>query len=240
MTEDDCGLMLRYAGGDLQAFAALYSRHRSALYRYLVRHVREAPAADDLFQEVWSRVIAHRASYQPRAKFSTFLYRIAHNCCVDYRRRASIRLHRPAYEEDMDESGQPALCAPERDLPEARAEQAELLARYRAALDRLPSEQRDVFLLYEQSGLTLEEIAAVTGVGAETAKSRLRYALSKLRRALSAPSPAPDPVPSRAAAAPSPGAAPAPNPSPGTRAARDRPDGLGALPIAQIVGESGS
>lgn len=242
MTDDDCGLMLRYAGGDLQAFGTLYSRHRSALYRYLARHVRERPAADDLFQEVWSRVIAHRASYQPRAKFSTFLYRIAHNCCVDYQRRASIRPHRPACEEELDEGGQQALCAPEGDLPEARAEQAELLARYRAALDQLPSEQRDVFLLYEQSGLNLEEIAAVTGVGAETAKSRLRYALAKLRRALAAPSPVPGPVPSRAAAAQSPGPTASPNPGPGpaARAARDRPDGLGALPIAQIVGESGS
>ncbi len=226
MTEDDCGLMLRYAAGDLEAFAALYSRHRSALYRYLARQVRGEPAAEDLFQEVWSRVIAHRASYQPRARFATFLYRIAHNCCVDYRRRTAVRPHRQPGAEEGDDSDPLAPRAPDADLPESRAEQAELLARYRAALERLPSEQRDVFLLHDQSGLSLEEIAAVTGVGAETVKSRLRYALAKLRRALAAPS-----------LDPASGASPGPAPT--ARAARDRPEGLGALPLAQIVGESG-
>ncbi len=193
MAEDDCRLMLRYASGDLQAFAALYARHRAALYRYLARHVRERAAADDLFQEVWSRVIAHRAHYEPRAKFSTFLYRIAHNCCVDHLRRAAALPPHQRCEEGIEaraeEGGRRAIepanpSAPDAEGPEARAEQAELLARYREALERLPAEQRDVFLLYEQSGLTLEEIAAVTGVGAETAKSRLRYALAKLRSAL--------------------------------------------------------
>lgn len=218
MAEDDCGLMLRYAGGDLQAFATLYSRHRAALYRYLARHVRERAAADDLFQEVWSRIVAHRADYEPRAKFSTFLYRIAHNCCVDYRRRAAARPHHEPCDEELrggwrqdpsrqrEEDAREAPRAPDGDLPDTRAEQAELLARYRAALGRLPPEQRDVFLLYEQSELSLGEIAAITGVGAETVKSRLRYAIAKLRNAL---------------AAANPGSSPS------------------ALPIAQIVGESG-
>ncbi len=223
MAEDDCGLMLRYAGGDLQAFATLYSRHRGALYRYLARQIRERAAADDVFQEVWSRVVAHRANYEPRAKFSTFLYRIAHNCCIDYRRRRAARPpHQPSDEEPggdrprgegwrHEEAWREAQYAPDGDRPDTRAEQAELLARYRAALDLLPPEQRDVFLLYEQSGLSLEEIAVITGVGAETAKSRLRYALAKLRRALAAVSEA-----SEACEAPS------------------------AIPIAQTVGEPGS
>ena len=83
MTPDDDGeLMLRYARGDMHAFETLYRRHRSALYRYLVRQTHNTETANDLFQEVWSKVIASRARYEPRAKFSTFLYRVAHNCFI--------------------------------------------------------------------------------------------------------------------------------------------------------------
>jgi len=189
MAEDDAELMLRYARGDLQAFATLYERHRGPLYRYLARQARDREAANDLFQEVWSKVIAHRLQYEPRAKFSTFLFRIAHNCFIDHHRRAAARGAQSAPADELTPEELPdALCAPDHDAPDARAERAELLARYRVALAELPQEQRDAFLLYQQSGLTLEEIAAITGVGAETVKSRLRYALSKLRARLSAAS----------------------------------------------------
>jgi RNA polymerase sigma-70 factor (ECF subfamily) len=180
---DDGELMLRYASGDLRAFETLYGRHRSALYRYLARHTRDPEVANDIFQEVWSRVISSRNRYEPRAKFSTFLYRIAHNCFIDHCRRASARQDRANLSnEDFDLER--ALPAPIADLPDTRAEHAQTLSRYRSALAALPSEQRDTFLLYEESGLTLEEIGSITGVSMETAKSRLRYALSKLRNAL--------------------------------------------------------
>jgi RNA polymerase sigma-70 factor, ECF subfamily len=185
--EDDGELMLRYARGDLRAFEALYKRHRSGLYRYLSRHTRNPESANDLFQEVWSKVIASRERYEPRAKFQTFLYRIAHNCFVDYCRRAAVRAEISG---DAQEDWQSSLPAPDDDRPDARAEQAQALARYRAALAALPAEQRDVFLLYEESGLSLEEIAVITAVGQETAKSRLRYAVSKLRQSLSSTAPA--------------------------------------------------
>ena len=182
---DDGELMLRYASGDLRAFEALYGRHRSALYRYLARHTRDPEVANDIFQEVWSRVISSRSRYEPRAKFSTFLYRIAHNCFIDHCRRASARQDRAnVSNEDFDL--EQALPAPPADLPDARAEHAQTLMRYRSALASLPADQRDTFLLYEESGLTLEEIGSITGVSMETAKSRLRYALSKLRNALGA------------------------------------------------------
>jgi RNA polymerase sigma-70 factor (ECF subfamily) len=183
-SQDDADLMGRYAGGDLRAFELLYSRHRAALYRYLLRHTRDREAANDLFQEVWSKVIANRSRYEPRAKFRTFLFRIAHNCFIDHYRRASLR---PKQEFAEGQDWEDTLPAPERESPDARAEQAEVMARYRSALSALPPEQRDVFLLYEESGLSLEEIGAITGVGMETAKSRLRYALAKLRTALAAP-----------------------------------------------------
>ena len=180
--------MLRYARGDLRAFETLYQRHRGGLYRYLARQTRNPEAASDLFQEVWSKVIASRERYEPRAKFQTFLYRVAHNCFVDYCRRSSAR---PEINGDAQEGWQETLTAPEDDRPDLRAEQAETVARYKAALAALPAEQRDVFLLYEESGLSLEEIAAITAVGPETAKSRLRYAVSKLRQAMAAGSPPP-------------------------------------------------
>lgn len=182
--DDDGELMLRYARGDLRAFETLYQRHRGGLYRYLARQTRNPEAANDLFQEVWSKVIASRERYEPRAKFQTFLYRIAHNCFVDHYRRSSAR---PEVHGDAQEDWQDTLTAPENDRPDLRAEQAQTVARYKAALAALPAEQRDVFLMYEESGLSLEEIAAITSVGPETAKSRLRYAVAKLRHAMAAP-----------------------------------------------------
>jgi RNA polymerase sigma-70 factor (ECF subfamily) len=180
MTSDDDGeLMLRYARGDMRAFETLYRRHRSALYRYLARHTRNTETANDLFQEVWSKVIVSRERYEPRAQFKTFLYRIAHNCFIDYCRRSSVRNESSGAEDGWES----ALPGPEQDRPDTRVEQAQITARYRAALSALPAEQRDVFLLYE-SGLSLDEIATISCVGAETAKSRLRYAVAKLRATL--------------------------------------------------------
>jgi RNA polymerase sigma-70 factor, ECF subfamily len=181
MDLDDGELMLRYARGDLRAFETLYQRHRGGLYRYLARHTRNPESANDLFQEVWSKVIASRERYEPRAKFQTYLYRIAHNCFVDYCRRSTVRAEISG---DAQEEWQGSLPAPDDDRPDSRAEHAQTVARYKAALAALPAEQRDVFLLYEESGLSLEEIAVITAVGPETAKSRLRYAVSKLRHAL--------------------------------------------------------
>jgi RNA polymerase sigma-70 factor, ECF subfamily len=177
--EDDGELMLRYARGDMRAFETLYGRHRTALYRYLARQTRNSESANDLFQEVWSKVIASRERYEPRAQFRTFLYRIAHNCFIDYCRRSSVR-NESSGAEDGWEANVPGSA---QDQPDTRAEQAQTVARYRAALSALPPEQRDVFLLYE-SGLSLEEIATISAVGPETAKSRLRYAVAKLRASL--------------------------------------------------------
>lgn len=178
-TDDDGELMLRYARGDTRAFETLYQRHKSALYRYLVRQARNPETANDLFQEAWSKIIVGRERYEPRAPFRTFLFRIAHNCFIDYCRKAVVR-----HESNGGADGwEMQLPGSEQDRPDTRAEQAQLNARYRAALAALPGEQRDAFLLYE-SGLSLDEVGAVTGVGVETAKSRLRYAVTKLRVSL--------------------------------------------------------
>jgi RNA polymerase sigma-70 factor (ECF subfamily) len=179
--DEDAQLMLAYARGEMRAFETLYSRHRAALYRYLMRQARDGEVANDLFQEVWSRVVVNRSRYEPRAKFRTFLFTLAHNCFIDHCRRTKAR---PAGMGIEDADAADLLPAAEESRPENTLARAEDTQRYRAALATLPPEQRDVYLLHEESDLSLEEIARVTGVGAETAKSRLRYAVAKLKAAL--------------------------------------------------------
>jgi RNA polymerase sigma-70 factor, ECF subfamily len=178
---DDATLMLRYRDGDARAFELLYERHKGPLYRYLQRMCGRREVADDLFQEVWSKVIASRSRYEVRAQFNTFLFRIAHNCAVDYFRRSG-RPHESAAQ-DVDEIAE-EIGAAEHERPDAALSEEQVRSDFRRALAELPPEQRDVFVLYEESGLTLEEIGRITGVAMETAKSRLRYAVGKLRTAL--------------------------------------------------------
>jgi RNA polymerase sigma-70 factor (ECF subfamily) len=181
--DDDAGLMLRYKAGDAAAFSALYAAYKGPLYRYLLRHVRNAGAASDLFQEVWSRLVATRARYEPRAKFATFLFHIAHNCAVDFfRRDVNLRSEIPAHEHH-----EPLLEpeVPEHQRPDRVAEFAEQQSALLAAVAALPQEQREAFLLREETGLSVEEIARVMDVPVETAKSRLRYAVRKLKKSLS-------------------------------------------------------
>ena len=195
--DDDGELMLRYARGDMRAFETLYRRHRSGLYGYLARQTRNTDTANDLFQEVWSKVIASRERYTQRAQFRTFLYRIARNCFIDHCRRPAVR-----NETNGDGDGwEGELPGSELDRPDTRAEEAQMTARYRAALCSLPAEQRDVFLLYE-SGLSLDEIATISAVGMETAKSRLRYAVARLRAVLA---PTARPIPANVTAIQEPG-----------------------------------
>jgi RNA polymerase sigma-70 factor (ECF subfamily) len=179
--DDDARLMIRYRDGDSDAFRELYTRHKGPLYRYLLRQVRNAGAAADLFQEVWSRLVAARGRYEARAKFATYLFQIAHNCTMDFFRAARV---------DRGEGVSSEPEVPEDQRPDGIAELAEQQSALLAALGTLPLEQREAFLLHEETGLTIEEIARVTDVCVETAKSRLRYAIRKLKKALLA-----EPVP---------------------------------------------
>jgi RNA polymerase sigma-70 factor (ECF subfamily) len=180
-TEDDALMMTRYSRGDLAAFTHLYERHKASLFRYLLRLSRDRAVADDLFQEVWSRIIASRERYEPRAKFSTFLFSIGHNCFIDHYRRS---VNTPVMRAESLESAAAELADSFHRGPERLAESAQTAARFRSALEALPAEQREVFLLHEETGLSLDDIARITGVGMETAKSRLRYAVAKLRSSL--------------------------------------------------------
>lgn len=175
---EDSALMLRYRDGDADAFETLYRRHNDALYRYLLRLCQHRDTAEDVFQEVWGKIIKARERYRPTAKFTTFLYRVAHNCFIDHLRKNK----RHGNTVDIDPDTQASVG------PDADAEVERSLARRRleAALRDLPVEQRDVFLLFEEADMSLDEIASVTGVNRETAKSRLRYAVNKLKAAIGA------------------------------------------------------
>lgn len=169
-------LMLAYGEGDLLAFELLYKRHRGTLYRFLLRSLRQRADADEVFQETWSRAIAARERYRPDAKFTTWLLQIAHNLVIDRFRRA--RPHASAEETELVFS---RLDAPEEERPERVLSEFEQRRRLQLALEELPEEQRVTFLLRMESGLGLEEISEVTGAGRETVKSRLRYALARIR-----------------------------------------------------------
>ena len=178
--DPDAQLMLAYARGDLAAFDALYAAHRGPLYRFLLRSVRDRALADELFQDTWSRVIAARARYRPQARFRTWLLQIAHHLVVDGHRRK--RPLAAGAEAEIALAGHPA---PEREQPEHALSDFEQRRRLQHAIERLPDEQRHAVLLRLENELSLEEIAEVTGVGRETVKSRLRYAMAKLRDTLS-------------------------------------------------------
>ena len=171
-------LMLDWVAGDGAAFEQLYGRHRTRLYRYLLRQLRDAALADEFFQDVWQKVIAARAGWTPDAPFGTWLYRIAHNRLGDHWRAAK---YRPPAPEDADER---AARIPDPDTPERQLSEFEQRRRLQLALDGLPPEQREVVVLRLEQELTLEEIGEITGVGRETVKSRLRYAMDKLRAGL--------------------------------------------------------
>jgi RNA polymerase sigma-70 factor (ECF subfamily) len=178
-TPDDGALMLRYADGDVSAFETLYARHNDALYRYLLRLTYHPPTAEDVFQETWGKVIKARDGYRPTAKFRTWLFRVAHNCFVDHLRRH--RRHAGDIEFD------PETLSADTDPPELETERALARRRLEAALADIPAEQREAFLLHEEAGLGIDQIAFVTGVDREAAKSRLRYATRKLRAAIEEP-----------------------------------------------------
>ena len=167
-------LMLAYRDGNAGAFETLYGRHRTRLFRFVLRSVKERGAAEELFQDVWLRVIEARNRYAPRARFTTWLYSIAHNRLVDHWRRKGLAL---VDLENVEVEGN----NPD---PARHAEARQGLQRFAKALEALPPAQREAFLLHEEAGMSVPEIAQATGAGEEAAKSRLRYAIAKLRTAV--------------------------------------------------------
>jgi RNA polymerase sigma-70 factor (ECF subfamily) len=185
--DSDEALMLAYAAGDAAAFDRLYARHKGGVYRYLLRHCGRAAAADELFQDIWMNLIRVRETYTPTAKFTTWLYRIAHNRLVDHWRgsgQLTLASELAAAGDDDPPDPFERVAGSRADEPEIRVAGKELGARIDAALATLPPAQRDAFLLHQEGGLDLAAIAELTGEGVETVKSRIRYALAKLRAQL--------------------------------------------------------
>jgi len=183
----DEDLMLAYAAGDATAFDALYARHKGGLYRYLMRQCAHAGIVDELFQDIWLGAIRARTTYVPSAKFTTWLYRIAHNRLIDHRRAAGqieLVVSAGCDDDDAHDDALAAIPGARNDDPEIRASSREIAVRLQTALSALPPAQRDAFLLHQEGGLDLSQIAELTGAGVETVKSRLRYALGKLRAEL--------------------------------------------------------
>ncbi len=172
--------MLRYAGGDLEAFQRLYALHRGGLYRFFLRQTNRA-VAEELFQDVWARIIQHRKRYRPDASFKTWLYTVAHNRLVDYWRREG---RRAIDQSEMSEDGYESGSADPDPGPARRIDLRECLEQLLQLVTGLPDLQRQTFLLRHEAGMTLAQIAEAMNTGTETAKSRLRYAMERLRSAI--------------------------------------------------------
>ncbi|MDH5518431.1 MAG: sigma-70 family RNA polymerase sigma factor [Gammaproteobacteria bacterium] len=171
----DEALMQAYAKNDQLAFNVLYERYRLSLYRYMFKQTSMPEAVlNELYQDVWLKLINSRSQYQVKASFKTFLYQIANNTLKDYYRRESVRSIMSNLEDDTQ-------IQDKAKLPDDRLQENELMEKFRQALNELPQDQRDVFLLREEAGLTSVQIAEVMQVSLDTVKSRMRYAVSRLK-----------------------------------------------------------
>jgi len=178
----DEDLMLSYRDGTATAFDVLYTRHKGGLYRYVLRQLNNRPdIAAELFQDVWMKVINARLSYQASAKFTTWLYRLAHNRLVDYWRSEKHRRHQEEFEETTGAQVADSTVDNRHSEPHNELQQKQVQQQIKQAIAELPEEQRSAILLKEEAALSLAEIAQVTGVNRETVKSRLRYGIKRLQ-----------------------------------------------------------
>jgi RNA polymerase sigma-70 factor, ECF subfamily len=188
----DEALMVRFQSGDRAAFAVLVRRHQSPLYNFALRQLRSGSAAEEVVQDAFVRVVHNAAEFKHASRFSTWLYTITRNLCIDHVRKRALRNHPSLDESKRDGRGSggegPTLgerTADSRANVERAAVTVEIRERLLAAVDELPDEQREVFLLREVSNVPFKEIAEIVGVPENTVKSRMRYALERLQAALS-------------------------------------------------------
>lgn len=183
-------LMMRFQGGDRASFAGLVRRHKTAIYNFILRQIRTPAAAEDLVQDVFVRVVQNAADFKHEARFATWAYAIARNLCIDHLRKMSLRRH-PSLDQPSQDTGEgPSLGERLPDLRPGSAvdrvaigtEMGQLIVE---AVECLPPEQREVFLLRELGNVPFKDIAEMTGVPENTVKSRMRYALERLQEALS-------------------------------------------------------
>lgn len=180
--QTDEQLMLCYAKGDMQAFEHLYLKHKGALYRYFVRQLGDQQLAEDLYQETWGRVIRAAAQYESTAKFTTWLYRIAHNLLIDH-----VRALKPVdFAEDVaPETGLDSVAGDRQLQPDAQWQQAQQSVLLKGCIALLPQVQKEAFLLNVEMGFTAAMISEIAGVTLEASKSRIRYAYQSLKACVS-------------------------------------------------------
>lgn len=180
-------LMVRYQRGDRDAFAELLRRYETQIFNFSLRFLRSADLAEDVTQDTFMRIVQRAAEFKHESRFSTWLYAIARNLCVDQLRKQRHRRH-PSLEQSGDAEGRSL----EEKLPDSRpagstersAVAHEIRAQVVLAVEELPEDQREVFLLRHVGDVSFRDIATITGVGENTVKSRMRYALERLQKSL--------------------------------------------------------
>lgn len=182
-------LMVRFQEGDRPAFALLVKRYQGPLYNFALRHLRNPSGAEEVVQDAFVRLVQSAGEFKHEARFSTWMFTIVRNLCIDQLRKRALRKH-PSLDEAKrsDEGDGPTLgeqTADTRADVERGAVSTEIRERVLAAVDQLPDEQREVFLMREVSNLPFKEIAEIVGIPENTVKSRMRYALERLQEALS-------------------------------------------------------
>ncbi len=182
--------MLAFKSGDARAFEVLVRRHRAAVFNFILRYTGQRARAEDLLQETWLKVVRSSQDYEPKARFTTWVYTIARNLCVDSARKESYRqadsLDAPAMAEEGEGRALGESLPDGGQRPDRSAHNVRVRPLIQQALLALPEEQREVFVLREYSGVSFKDIAQVTGVPENTVKSRMRYALEGLRKKLDA------------------------------------------------------
>lgn len=183
MTDRDDGqLMTAYAGGDAVAFEQLYARHKQALYRYVRNSCGNEAVAHELYQDIWLNIIKGRNTYQAQSPFNAWLYRIARNRLIDHYRQQPAIADSPLDPNMPTSQMSPLVITPL--TPEEMTHLSERSDVLHTALQTLPVAQREAMLLRHIAGMSLQEIAELLDEGAETIKSRLRYATARLRTVL--------------------------------------------------------
>lgn len=184
--------MAAYQAGDAAAFDELMLRHERRVWTFVKRFVKDASTAEDLLQEVFLRVVRSANEWRGEAQVSTWIFTIARNLCTDHARQAlrlrAASLDAPARPVEGEESG-PILAdriAASATGADSDALNNELRASIDRAVDALPADQKEVFLMREMMDMAFPEIAQALGATESTVKSRMRYALEKLRETLGA------------------------------------------------------
>ena len=186
-TDSDEHLMLQYRDGDLLAFRELYARHRLGLYRFIAWRSPRAEWVDEIVQDAWASLHHARTRYRPDASFRTYLYQIARNRLFDLLRQHQhvLAAELGAGTDGRDLFDVLADAAQDVVAPDAALEGKQRADSLHSALAALPGEQREAIVLQQFSGMSVDEIAQLSAVPVETVKSRLRYAMRKLRQNLS-------------------------------------------------------